>query len=122
MSTRTVSVFVNSPRTYRELVSGTRTSFESVTRTIIHISACSLAAWLARDRHVLVGAVTERDLKLTLRGFRSTIHASQAFSELALRAVELRERRGQVLELLVKLFLDLGELLRLEGVEVDCRT
>lgn len=45
--------------------------------------------------------------------------ALQAVLELALGAVQLGVRLGQMLELLVELLLDLGELLRLEGVEVD---
>jgi hypothetical protein len=34
--------------------------------------------------------------------------------------VELAVGAGQVLELFVQLLLDLGELLRVEGVKVDC--
>lgn len=51
----------------------------------------------------------------------ASLYASEALLELVLRAVELREGGGQVLELFLELLLDLGELLRLEGVEVDWR-
>jgi len=56
----------------------------------------------------------------TSGGGGAAVDAAQAVPELVLRAVELRKGRGEVLELLVELLLDLRELLRLEGVEVDC--
>lgn len=49
----------------------------------------------------------------------SALHASEAFSEFVLGAVELGEGVGEVLELFLELLLDLRELLGLEGVEVD---
>ena len=49
------------------------------------------------------------------------LDSSEAVLKLVLGAVELREGLGEVLELLVELLLDLGELLGREGVEVDCR-
>lgn len=56
----------------------------------------------------------------TFRGGSSGLHASKALLELVLGSVELGEGRRQVLELLVQLLLNLGELLGLERVEVDC--
>lgn len=56
----------------------------------------------------------------TFRGGSSGLHASKAFLELVLGSVELGEGRRQVLELLVQLLLNLGELLGLERVEIDC--
>ena len=43
-----------------------------------------------------------------------------AVLEFRLGAMELGEGGGEVLELLVELLLDLGELFGREGVEVDC--
>lgn len=56
----------------------------------------------------------------TLGGLRTSINASQAFFKLCLRAVKLLKGRCQVVQLLVELLLDLSELLRFEGVEIDC--
>lgn len=55
----------------------------------------------------------------TFRSGSSTLNASQTLLELGLGSVELGEGRRQVLELLVQLLLNLGELLGLERVEVD---
>jgi hypothetical protein len=56
----------------------------------------------------------------TLCRFLSRLDDPQAVSELVRRAVELLEGVGEVFELVVELLLDLGELLLMEGVEVDC--
>lgn len=50
------------------------------------------------------------------------LYASEALAELVLGAVELGEGRRQVFELLVELLLDLGELLSIEALEIDCET
>ena len=49
----------------------------------------------------------------------SRLHAHEAFPKLVLRPVQLCKGASQVLELLVKLFLDLRQLLGLKGCEVD---
>ncbi len=102
----TFSLSARVPGTYSELVNGTK----------MVLSAQETLATVPIHRNSQI-----RDSTFTLRRHACS-NRLQTLSELGLRLAKLAEGVGEVLELVVKLFLDLGELLCRQRAEIDCNT
>lgn len=77
--------------------------------------------WMARQRSCIRARREEgKGGERTVKPRRPRLHYTQALLELGLRGGELRVRPREVLDFLVELLLDGGELLGGKGVEGDC--
>lgn len=126
MSTSTLSGLDRLPLAYNEFVRGTSISFLSVYgyRYCQHVPRMRIVMSEPVHHHhhhhgTTVHAVRCQICRLTLRG-TLRLHTSEAVLEFYLSSLELCERRGEVLHLLIELLLYCRELLGAQAVEAHC--